>query len=66
MLLQLIPKLKKRETGTTEFQVIPTARDTLNYLRNQIIRKYGSTQYEIVDLELNPWALEGIESILQD
>lgn len=66
MLLQLIPKLKKRETGTTEFQVIPTARDTLNYLRNQIIRKYGSTHYEIVDLELNPWALEGIESILQD
>lgn len=29
-----ISKLKKRETGTTEFQVIPTARETLDYLRN--------------------------------
>ena len=61
-----IPKLKKRETGITEFQVVPTARDTLNYLRNQIIRKYQNPEYDIVDLDLNPWEIDGFESILQD
>jgi len=61
-----IPELKKRETGITEFQVVPAARDALNYLRNQIIPKYGSPKYHIVDLDINPWNLEGIECILQD
>jgi hypothetical protein len=61
-----IPGFKRRETGTIEFQVVPTARETLDYLRNQIIRKYGSPEYEAVDLELNPWEIDGYESILQD
>jgi hypothetical protein len=61
-----IPALKKRETGTTEFQIMPTAKKTLDYLRNQIIRKYGSPEYDIVDLDLNLWILDGFESILQD
>lgn len=61
-----IPEFKKRETGITEFQVVPTAKDALDYLRYQIIRKYGSPGYHIVDLDINPWNLEGIECILQD
>lgn len=61
-----IPELKKRETGTTEFQVVPTARETLDYLRNQIICKYRNPEYDIVDLDLYPWEIEGFESIMQD
>lgn len=61
-----IPALKKREIGTTEFQVVPAARDTLDYLRNSIICKYQSPEYDIVDLDLNLWILDGFESILQD
>lgn len=61
-----IPSLKNKEICTTEFQVVPTARDTLDYLRNQIIRKYGTPEYDIVDLDLNLWILDGYEGILQD
>ncbi len=61
-----IPALKKKETCTTEFQVIPTARDTLDYLRNQIISKYGNPKYDIVDLDLNLAIPDAYEGILQD
>lgn len=61
-----IPSLKKREIGTTEFQVVPTARDTLDHLRNNIICKYENPEYDIEDLDLNLWILDGFESILQD
>ena len=60
-----IPALKTRETGTTEFQVVPNARKELDYLRNQIIKKYGK-DYNHVDLDLNLWILDGYEGILQD
>ncbi|WP_018247758.1 hypothetical protein [Orenia marismortui] len=61
-----IPALKKRETGTTEFQVVPNARDTLDYLRNQIICKYDNPEYDIVDLDLNLAISDNYEGILQD
>ncbi|WP_199900112.1 hypothetical protein [Caldalkalibacillus mannanilyticus] len=61
-----IPVFKKRETGITEYQIVPKSRDTLDYLRNQIIRKYKNQEYDIVDLELDLWEIEGYQSILQD
>ncbi|MFW6035447.1 MAG: hypothetical protein ACOCRZ_04260 [Halothermotrichaceae bacterium] len=61
-----IPKLKVRETGTTEFQIIPSARDDLDYLRNEIIEKYGSSEYNHIDLDTNLWVLNSYEGILQD
>jgi len=60
-----IPALKTHETATTEFQVVPNARKELDYLRNQIIKKYGNG-YNHVDLDLNLWILDGYEGILQD
>jgi hypothetical protein len=30
-----------------EFQAIPTARNSLDYLRNQIIRKYKKQDYDV-------------------
>ncbi|MDW8803016.1 hypothetical protein P8V03_17915 [Clostridium sp. A1-XYC3] len=61
-----IPALKKHETGTTEFQVVPYARNELNYLRNEIIKKYQNEEYEPVDLNSKLWILDGYEGILQD
>lgn len=61
-----IPDLKKHETGTTEFQVVPYARNELGYLRNEIIKKYGNEEYEPVDLDSKLWILDGYEGILQD
>lgn len=61
-----IPALKKKETCITEFQVVPTARDTLDYLRNQIIDKYGNPEYDIVDLDINLTIPDAYEGILQD
>ncbi|SHI14271.1 hypothetical protein SAMN02745944_02712 [Clostridium magnum DSM 2767] len=61
-----IPALKKHETGTTEFQVVPYARNEMNYLRNEIIKKYENEEYEPVDLDSKLWILDGYEGILQD
>lgn len=61
-----IQALKRKETCTTEFQVIPTARDSLDYLRYQIISKYKNSKYDIVDLDLNLAILDNYEGILQD
>lgn len=61
-----IPALKAKETCTTEFQVIPAARNTLDYLRNQIIRKYRNPEYDAIDLDFNLAILDNYEGILQD
>jgi disulfide oxidoreductase YuzD len=61
-----IPKMRTREICTNEFQVIPTARNTLDYLRNQIFKKYKNSQYHVIDLDFNLAAIENYESILQD
>jgi hypothetical protein len=61
-----IPNLKIHETGTTEFQVVPYARNDLSYLRNELIKKYENEDYEPVDVNLKLWILDGYEGILQD
>jgi hypothetical protein len=61
-----IPTLKIHETGTTEFQVVPYGRNEMNYLRNEIIKKYKNEEYEPVDLDSKLWILDGYEGILQD
>ncbi len=61
-----ITALKAKEICTTEFQSACAARDTLDYLRNQIIGKYKSPEYDIVDLDFNLAILDNYEGILQD
>ncbi|MEJ6949636.1 hypothetical protein [Natronospora cellulosivora (SeqCode)] len=61
-----IPALKGRETCITEFQVVPNARDMLDYLRNQIISKYRNPEYDIVDLDFNLAIPDAYQGILQD
>lgn len=61
-----IPALKKREICTTEFQLVPTARNMLDYLRTKIICKYKTPEYDIVDLDFNLAILDAYEGILQD
>ncbi|AKA67900.1 hypothetical protein CSCA_0775 [Clostridium scatologenes] len=54
------------ETGITEFQVVPYAKNELNYLGNEIIKKYENEEYEYVGLNSKLWILDGYEGILQD
>jgi len=61
-----IPSLIIEETGTSEFQTLPYARHELDYLRNQIINKYGSEEYDHIDLGLDLWIPDGYQGILQD
>lgn len=61
-----IPTLKIRETDTTEYQVVPNARNDLDYLRKEIIKKYGGPEYDHVDLNTDKWSMEGYQGIMQD
>ncbi|MCZ8521893.1 hypothetical protein [Paenibacillus caseinilyticus] len=61
-----IPELKIKETGTTEFQILPSARFELDYLRYQILAKYGSEEFEHVYLNFTLTIVEGFEAILND
>ncbi len=61
-----IPSLIVKETGITEFQILPKARNELDYLRSMIIEKYRSKDYELIDLDIGLWILDGFEGILQD
>jgi hypothetical protein len=61
-----IPALKRKETCNTEFQVIPTARNTQDYLRNQILSKYKNPEYDAIDLDFNLAIPDNYEGILQD
>jgi hypothetical protein len=61
-----VPTLKIRETGLTEFQIVPNARNDINYLRNEIIKKHGGSEYDHVDLDTDIWVFEGFEGIIQD
>ncbi|MEC9489054.1 MAG: hypothetical protein UMV23_06220 [Halanaerobium sp.] len=60
-----IPKLRIRETGITEFLVVPTARDDLDFLRDEIIDRYGEG-YDHVDLNTKIAIPDDYEGILQD
>ncbi|MFW2500655.1 hypothetical protein [Clostridium diolis] len=61
-----VPTLKIRETCKTEFNLLPHARDDLNYLRYKILEKYYSNDYEAIDLKTNIWVMESFEGILMD
>ncbi|SMC16592.1 hypothetical protein SAMN02745134_00115 [Clostridium acidisoli DSM 12555] len=61
-----VPTLKIRETGITEYQVVPNSRNDLDYLRNQIINKYGGTEYNHVDLDLTVAIPDNFNAILRD
>lgn len=61
-----IPTLKIRETGITEYQVVPNARNDLDYMRNEIIKKYGGTAYEPIDLNLAIGIPDNFNAILRD
>lgn len=61
-----IPTLKMRETCKTEFNLLPNARNELDYLRYKILEKYYSKEYEAIDLKTNIWVMESFEAILMD
>ncbi len=61
-----VPYLKIRETCKTEFNILPEARDQLNYLRYKIFQKHDSKDYEAIDLYTNLWIMESFEAIIQD
>jgi hypothetical protein len=61
-----VPTLKIRETGITEYQVVPNSRRDFDYLRNEIIKKYEGTDYDPVDLELGIGIPDNYNAILRD
>jgi hypothetical protein len=61
-----VPTLKIRETGITEYQVVPHARRDFDHLREEIIKKYGSEEFEPVDLELGIGIPDNYNAILRD
>lgn len=61
-----IPTLKIRETGISEYQVVPSCRNDLDYLRNEIIKKYSGTEYDHVDLDLTIGIPDNYNAILRD
>jgi len=61
-----VPTPKIRETYMTEYQVVSTGRNDLEHLRNEIIKKYGSTEYDHVDLDLTVGIPDNYNAILRD
>ncbi|MFW2488789.1 hypothetical protein ACN077_09465 [Clostridium chromiireducens] len=61
-----VPTLKIRETCKTEFNLLPNARNEINYLRYKTLEKYYSKEYEAIDLNTNLWVMESFEGILMD
>jgi hypothetical protein len=60
-----VPTLKIKETGISEFQVVADVVHGLDYLREEIISRFGSSRYNYVDLTPDNW-LEGYEGIALD
>lgn len=60
-----VPTLKVKETGTSEFQVVQNAVGDLDYLRRQIVDRFGGAKFSHVDLTLDDW-FEGYEGIALD
>jgi hypothetical protein len=61
-----IPTLKRRETDTTAFDVLPNTRNEMTHLRNEIIKKYSSAEYNHVDLETDLWIIDGYVATVMD
>ncbi|MDD4591000.1 MAG: hypothetical protein PHG06_11325 [Parabacteroides sp.] len=52
--------------GVTEYQIVPNAVKDLEHLRNELINKYGGSEYHHVDLTTNIWSTDGYEGIFLD
>lgn len=61
-----VPTLKFRETGISEYQIVPNSRNDLNYLRNEIIKKYRGIEYNPIDLEFSIGIPDNYNAILRD
>ncbi len=61
-----VPTLKIRETGISEYQLVPNARRDLAHLRNQIIKRYEDIMYESEDLDLTIGIPDNYNAILRD
>ena len=61
-----VPYLKIRETGITEYQVVPNSRRDYNHLREGIIKKYGSEDFDFLDLDKSIAIPDNFDAILQD
>jgi hypothetical protein len=61
-----VPILKIRETGITEYQVVPNSRRDLDYLRYEIIKKYVGMGYDPTDLDLGIGIPDNYNAILRD
>lgn len=61
-----VPTLKIRETGITEYQVVPDARRDLDHLRYEIIKKYGGAGYRHADLDFTIGIPDNYNAILRD
>ncbi|WP_237664876.1 hypothetical protein [Sutcliffiella horikoshii] len=61
-----VPIREIRETDKTEFRIVPNVVHDYNHLRNEIIKRYGSPDFDHVDLDTNIWIIDGYEGILQD
>ncbi len=61
-----VPTLKIRETGINEYQIVPNSRHDFDHLRNEIIKKYGDTEYDHVDLDLTIGIPDNYNAILRD
>jgi len=61
-----VPALKVRETGVSEYQIVPNATADLEHLRQEIIRRHGSPELKQVHLDTNIWLPEGYIGIFRD
>jgi hypothetical protein len=61
-----VPALKVRETGVSEYQIVPNALADLEHLRQEIIRRHGSAGLRQVHLDTNIWLPEGCAGIFRD
>ena len=61
-----VPALKVRETGVSEYQIVPNALADLEHLRQEIIRRHGRAGLRQVHLDTNIWLPEGCAGIFRD
>lgn len=61
-----VPTLKFRETGVTEYQVVPNCRNDLDNLRNEIFNKYRGIEFDAIDLDFTIGIPDNYNAILRD
>jgi hypothetical protein len=61
-----VPALRVRETGISEYAIVPNAVADLEHLRKEILRRHGSREFRPVHLDTNIWLPEGYTGIFRD